>query len=107
MAAPVTRAQIFEALRPVKDPELGFSVVDLGLIYDAVVAADGVCTLRYTLTSPTCPFGEEFAKSVQDTIRTLPGVTAVRLDLTFDPPWGPEKIAEPLRRELRMMGMAV
>lgn len=102
-----THDELFEALRPVKDPELGYSVVDLGLIYDAAVSADGTCTVCYTLTSPTCPLADVLEKDVRDALRTVPGVANVRLDLTFDPPWAPERIAEPLRRELRLMGLAV
>lgn len=102
-----TKHELFEALRGVKDPELGYSVVDLGLIYDVTLAPDGTCTVRYTLTSPTCPLADVLEKDVRDALRTVPTVTGVRLDLTFDPPWGPEKITDDLRRELRMMGMAV
>lgn len=107
MAQHVTREEVFNALRPVNDPELGYSIVDLGLIYDAAVTERGACTVRYTLTSPACPLGDVFAKNVRDALATVPGVTNVALQLTFEPPWGPERIAEPLRRELRMMGMAV
>lgn len=102
-----TKHELFEALRPVKDPELGYSVVDLGLIYDAAVEPGGICTVRYTLTSPTCPLADVLEKDVRDALRTVSGVEDVRLDLTFDPPWGPEKIADDLRRELRMAGLAV
>ncbi len=102
-----TNDEVLNVLRAVKDPELGYSVVDLGLIYDATVAEDGRCTIRYTLTSPSCPFGDALEKDVRDALRTITGVTDVTLDLTFDPPWAPEKIADPLKRELRMMGMAV
>lgn len=102
-----TKDDVVNVLRAVKDPELGYSVVDLGLIYDAAVSEDGHCTVRYTLTSPTCPFGATLEKDVRDALRTIQGITDVSLDLTFDPPWAPEKIADPLKRELRMMGMAV
>lgn len=102
-----TREDIFRALAPVKDPELGFSVVDLGLIYDASVDPAGKCTVRYTLTSPSCPLGDVLEKDVRDALKTVPDVTDVTLDLTFEPPWSPEKIADGLRRELRLMGMAV
>ena len=107
MSLPLTKEVIFEALRGVKDPELGYSVVDLGLLYDATVAEDGTCTLTYTLTSPACPLGDVLEKDVRDALRTIPGIRSVKLQLTFNPPWGPENIADPLRRELRLMGMAV
>lgn len=103
----VTKEQVFDALRPVQDPELGHSIVDLGLIYDAAVSEHGMCTVSYTLTSPSCPLADVFAKNVRDALATVPGITKVTLALTFDPPWGPEKIAEPLRRELRLQGLAV
>lgn len=102
-----TTEEIVNALRSVKDPELGYSVVDLGLVYDAAVSPEGRCTLRYTLTSPACPLGDVLEKDIRDALRTIPDITDVTLDLTFDPPWGPEKITDTLRRELRMMGMAV
>ena len=103
----VTREQVLDALRPVNDPELGHSIVDLGLIYNAAVSEQGACTVSYTLTSPACPLADVFAKNVRDALATVPGVTKVTLALTFEPPWGPEKIAEPLKRELRLMGLAV
>lgn len=103
----VTRDEVLDALRPVKDPELGFSIVDLGLIYDVTVSGDGTADVRYTLTSPTCPFGQEFEKNLRDALATIPGIRTSSVTLTFDPPWGPEKISDPLRRELRMMGLPV
>lgn len=102
-----TTAEAFDALRPVQDPELGYSIVDLGLVYDAAVSEEGTCTVRYTLTSPACPLGDVLEKNIRDVLATVPGVTRVNLELTFDPPWGPEKISESVKRELRLMGMAV
>ena len=107
MTPSATREQALDALRPLKDPELGYSVVDLGLVYDVTVSEDGACTVRYTLTSPTCPFGEALERDLRNALTALPGISNVVLTLTFDPPWGPEKISAPLRRELRMMGLAV
>ncbi len=107
MRAAVTKTDVFEALRPVKDPELGYSIVDLGLIYDAEITDDGKCTVRYTLTSPTCPLSDVFEKNLRDALATIPGLTGVALQLTFDPPWNPENIAEPVKRELRLMGLSV
>lgn len=107
MRESLTRETVLAALRPVNDPELGYSIVDLGLVYDAAVSESGECTVRYTLTSPACPLGDVFAKNIRDALATVPGITNVTLKLTFEPPWGPEKIADDLRRELRTMGMAV
>lgn len=102
-----TKEDIWHALEPVQDPELGFSVVGLGLVYDVRVLEGGTVEVRYTLTSPSCPFGELFEKLLRDALVTIPGVRNPKLTLTFDPPWGPEKIADALRCEMRMMGMPV
>ncbi|TSC72723.1 MAG: hypothetical protein G01um101438_440 [Parcubacteria group bacterium Gr01-1014_38] len=107
MVSIVTREQALNALRPIKDPELGYSVVDLGLVYDVTVSNTGACELRYTLTSPACPLGDVLERDLRNALSHLPGILDVTLTLTFDPPWGPERITEPLRRELRMMGLAV
>lgn len=107
MPPSVTREQALDVLRPIPDPELGHSIVDLGLIYDVTVSAEGACTVRYTLTSPGCPFGDALERAVREALAKLAGISAVNLTLVFDPPWGPEKIAEPLRRELRLQGLAV
>ncbi len=107
MADLPTKEQVLDALRPINDPELGYSVVDLGLVYDVRVSDDGACEVLYTLTSPGCPFAEELEHALKSGTSGIPGVSSVTLTLTFEPPWGPEKIADPLRRELRMMGLAV
>lgn len=95
------------ALHPIKDPELGYSVVDLGLVYDVAVSADGACRIRYTLTSPSCPLGDVLERDLREAAARVPGVGPVTLELTFEPPWSPEKIAPTLRRELRLLGMPV
>ena len=106
MAFP-TKDQLVNALRPIKDPELGYSVVDHGLVYDVTVSDAGACEVRYTLTSPACPLGDVLERDLRNALSGLPDISIVTLTLTFDPPWNPERIAEPLRRELRMMGLSV
>lgn len=103
----LTKERLLDAIRPVKDPELGYSVVDLGLIYEVAASDQGDVTVQYTLTSPSCPFGDALVKDVRDALLTVHGVRNVSLNVTFDPPWGPERITDQLRRELRMMGMPV
>lgn len=107
MNEPPTNEQVREALRTVNDPELGYSIVDLGLVYGTSVTPDGTCEVTYTLTSPACPLGDVLEENIRAALRRLPDVTDVRLELVFDPPWGPEKITTDLRRELRLQGMAV
>ena len=83
----ITREQIIEALKKVKDPEVGIDLWTLGLIYDIKIEDDGVDILM-TLTSPFCPFGNEIVVSVEEAIQKI-GVEEVRVDVTFEPAWEP------------------
>ena len=94
---PVARETVIEALREVFDPELGLSVLDLGLIYDLEIA-DGRVRVRMTLTAPGCPIHDSMAEWVRQAILRVPGVTAAEVAITFDPPWTPDRIsANPAR----------
>lgn len=87
----VTSEQIIEALRGVLDPELGMSVVDLGLIYDVHIE-HGTVSITMTLTAPGCPIHDAMTMWVQRALMRLPGVSEVDVKITFDPPWTPERI---------------
>ena len=84
-----TKEQIIEALRPVQDPEIRIGVVDLGLIYDALVEDDGSVEIKMTLTTPACPYGEMLVTFVHQAALTVEGVTGVKVILVWDPPWDP------------------
>ena len=88
----VTDAQVTEALRAVIDPELGLSVVDLGLIY-GIEARGGDVSIRMTLTAPGCPIHDLMADWVRQAVGGLDGVERVDVDITFDPPWTPDRMA--------------
>ncbi len=81
----------WDALRQVYDPEAGISIVDLGLIY-GVEAQEGVVTLRMTFTTEACPAGPILEHGAATALRALPGVREVRIEITFDPPWTPDRI---------------
>ena len=87
--------EVREALREVQDPELMMGMVDLGLIYRIEVAGEHSedVTVTMTFTSPMCPVGPEFMKSVEDKVNTLPGVNSVKVVITFIPPWDPRIMA--------------
>jgi len=87
-----TEAAVTEALRSVIDPELGLSVVELGLIY-GIRIEDGRVGVRMTLTAPGCPLHAVMPEWVRDAVRSVPGVREVAVELTFDPPWSPDRIA--------------
>jgi metal-sulfur cluster biosynthetic enzyme len=89
----VTKDDVFEALHQVEDPELGMDVVDLGLVYDVEVEGPKVKVL-HTLTSMGCPAGPMIQEDIQRVAAELPGVEDVEVELTFDPPWTPEKMSD-------------
>ena len=88
-----TKEEVFEVLRQVEDPELGMDVVDLGLVYDVEVDGPKVKVL-YSLTSMGCPAGPLIAGDMERAAREVEGVEEVDLELTFDPPWTPDKMSE-------------
>ncbi|HET8576828.1 MAG TPA: TIGR04053 family radical SAM/SPASM domain-containing protein [Methylomirabilota bacterium] len=91
-AAPSVREeQVTEALRGVFDPELGMSVVELGLIY-GIEIRNGAVTITMTLTTPGCPIHDSMSEWVRQAIIALPGVERVEVRITFDPPWTPDRI---------------
>jgi FeS assembly SUF system protein len=81
------REAVIAALRKVRDPELPVSVYDLGLIYGIEEDPGGVIAISMTLTAPNCPTAEALPADVERAVRAVPGVTGVRVELTFDPPW--------------------
>ena len=88
-----TRDEVFEVLRQVEDPELGMDIVDLGLLYDVEVEGSKVKVL-YSLTSMGCPAGPLIAGDIDRAAREVPGVEDVDLELTFDPPWTPDRMSD-------------
>jgi len=92
----ISREQITQALRAVFDPELGMSVVDLGLVYGMEIDA-GRVSITMTLTAQGCPLHESIAEWVRRAIRKIPGVEDVQVAVTFDPPWTPDRIVRDLR----------
>ncbi|OGK95823.1 MAG: hypothetical protein A3I14_06630 [Candidatus Rokubacteria bacterium RIFCSPLOWO2_02_FULL_73_56] len=96
----MTAEQVREALRDVLDPELGINVLDLGLVY-AVDVQDGQVRVTMTMTSPACPLGESLTAEAEAAIRrSVPGVTAVTVELVWDPPWQPAMMSEATRTKL-------
>ena len=88
-----SKEEVVEALRQVEDPELGMDIVELGLFYDAEVEGANV-KVQYTLTSMGCPAGAMIQEDIERVIREIPGVEAVESELTFEPPWSPDKMSD-------------
>ncbi len=99
-----------EAMRDVVDPELGINVVDLGLVYDIRVDADNVATVDMTLTSAACPLTDVIEDQTRAALTGGPGgglVDDVRINWVWIPPWGPDKITDDGREQLRALGFTV
>lgn len=87
----VTEEQVLNALRTVLDPELGLSVIELGLVY-GIEARNGGVTVTMTLTTPGCPIHDSMSDWVRRAVVAIPGVENVEVLITFDPPWTPDRI---------------
>ena len=96
---------LLEALRDVVDPELGVNVVDLGLIYGVDLGEDKVATIDMTLTSAACPLTDVIEDQTRVALEGL--VSDFRINWVWLPPWGPEKITEDGREQLRALGFNV
>jgi metal-sulfur cluster biosynthetic enzyme len=103
-------ADVEEAMKDVVDPELGINVVDLGLVYGVHVDDDNVATLDMTLTSAACPLTDVIEDQARAALTTGPGgglVNDIRINWVWLPPWGPDKITDEGRDQLRSLGFNV
>jgi FeS assembly SUF system protein len=85
---------IIKALKKVYDPEMPVNIYELGLIYGIDVDDSGVATVRMTLTAPNCPVAGTLPGEVERAVRSVPGVTNAKIELTFDPPWTKARMSE-------------
>ena len=88
-----TKDDVFEALRQVEDPELGMDIVELGLLYDVEVEGPKVKVI-HSLTSMGCPAGPLIQEDIHRVASELPDVEDVEVELTWDPPWTPDRMSE-------------
>lgn len=99
--------ELENALRAVIDPEIGYNIVDLGLVYEVTKPAPGEVHVLMTLTSMGCPLTEIIHQQCSVIMGAMPGVEHVDVEFTFSPPWSPAMMADYVREELRAMGMNV
>ena len=102
---PPSVADVEEALHDVIDPELGINVVDLGLVYGIHVDDDNACTLDMTLTSAACPLTDVIEDQTREALSGL--APDFRINWVWMPPWGPDKITDEGREQLRALGFNV
>jgi metal-sulfur cluster biosynthetic enzyme len=92
-----------DALRDVVDPELGVNIVDLGLVYGARFD-EGVASILITTTTPACPLGPYLSDAIRWALLELPGVLDVRIEVTYEPLWSPERMSGVAREQLGWRG---
>ena len=93
---------IVAALKTVYDPEIPVDIYELGLIYGIDVHPSGEVNIKMTLTSPGCPVAGSLPGEVEQKVQAVPGVTAAKVELVWDPPWGMEKMSEAAKLQLGM-----
>ncbi len=103
--SPTTAADVEEAMRDVIDPELGINVVDLGLVYGVMVEPNNHAVIDMTLTSAACPLTDVIEDQTATALDGL--VNGMRINWVWMPPWGPEKITEDGKEQLRALGFNV
>ncbi len=96
---------VTEAMKDVIDPELGINVVDLGLVYDMQVDESNVAILDMTLTSAACPLQDVIEDQTRAVLANL--TSDVKINWVWMPPWGPNKISDDGREQLRSIGFTV
>ncbi|WP_164669494.1 metal-sulfur cluster assembly factor [Virgibacillus doumboii] len=87
------KENIMGALENVIDPELGIDIVNLGLIYDADLDQDGICTVTMTLTAMGCPLAGHIEQDVKRATADIPEIKETEVNIVWDPPWGKDKMS--------------
>jgi len=94
--------QIVQALKSVSDPEIPADIYELGLIYNVDIDDDRLVTIDMTLTAPACPVAGEMPQWVENAVGAVPGVSGVRVEMVFDPPWDQSRMSDEARAALNM-----
>jgi FeS assembly SUF system protein len=93
---------IVAALKTVYDPEIPCDIYELGLIYRIEIEDDRQVAIDMTLTAPGCPVAGEMPGWVENAVGAVPGVSGVKVDMVFDPPWDPSRMSDEARVALNM-----
>ena len=91
---------VIRSLKTVYDPEIPVDIYELGLIYKVDLSDERLLTVDMTLTAPGCPVAEEMPGWVEGAVRGIEGVEDVKVNMTFDPPWTPDKMSDEAKLEL-------
>ena len=102
--AEINEAEVMDALRECYDPEIPVNIVDLGLIYGLGIENEtGEVNVTMTLTAMGCPMAGEVVSEVEMRVGQVENVNKCKVEMTFDPPWSPERMTEDARWELGMI----
>jgi FeS assembly SUF system protein len=93
---------IVDALRKVFDPEIPVNIYELGLVYDILVDTSNVVGIRMTLTAPACPAAQVLPADVKNRVAEVPGVSDVKVDVVWDPPWTRDRMSDVAKLQLGM-----
>jgi FeS assembly SUF system protein len=94
------RPQVIDALKSVFDPEIPVNIYELGLVYDVIVDAAGLVGIRMTLTAPACPAAQSLPVEVRDKARSVPGVADAKVEIVWEPAWGPDRMSDAAKLQL-------
>jgi FeS assembly SUF system protein len=94
------KPQIVKAISAVYDPEIPVNIYDLGLIYDIIVEASSAVGVRMTLTAPSCPAAQVLPEQVRSAVAAVPGVSDVKVDVVWEPPWDRDRMSEAAKLQL-------
>jgi metal-sulfur cluster biosynthetic enzyme len=106
-SADAAEDDVIEAMKDVVDPELGINVVDLGLVYGVSVDDANIATVDMTLTSAACPLTDVIEDQVLTALVGAGLVNEIKINWVWNPPWGPDKITDDGREQLRALGFTV
>jgi len=98
----VSEDAVISVLKTVFDPEIPVDIYELGLIYAIEIGDDGKVKVEMTLTAPSCPSAQELPVQVEESLRLVPGVTDVQVEVVWDPPWDMSRMSEDARLALNM-----
>jgi metal-sulfur cluster biosynthetic enzyme len=90
----VTSQQVLDSLKQCMDPEIPISVVDMGLIYNVNINADNNVDIKMTMTTRGCPLHDTLVNDVKRYVTKVPGVSAVNVEIVWEPIWTPEKMSD-------------
>ncbi|WP_407927871.1 SUF system Fe-S cluster assembly protein [Belnapia arida] len=101
-APKVSEDAVISMMKTVFDPEIPVDIYELGLIYAVEIEDDGKVKVEMTLTTPSCPSAQELPSQVEESIRMVPGVTGVKVEVVWDPPWDQGRMSEDARLAMNM-----